>query len=84
MFQFAFLNWSRVCEYPGNARTVTGSHSEWSLNSLPLTCCSLRQGEVSLTAGCLFTQSEILLSDPLFAPAVQLCSLFPGILLYLF
>lgn len=25
-----------------------------------------------------------LFSDPLFAPAVQLCSLFPGILLYLF
>lgn len=25
----------------------------------------------------------LLLSDPLFTPAVQLCSVFPGILLYL-
>lgn len=48
-----------VCEYPGDARTVIGSHSEWSLNSIKLTCCSWRQGEVSLTAGCLFTQCKI-------------------------
>lgn len=49
-----------VCGYPGNARTVISPQSEWSLNSLRLTCCSLRQGEVVLTAGCLFTQCEIL------------------------
>lgn len=45
-----------ACGYLGNARTVTGSHSEQGLNSLRLTCCSLRHGEVSLTVGCLFTQ----------------------------
>lgn len=74
-----------VCGHPANARTATGSHGKWSLNSLRLACLSLRQEEVGLTIGRLFTQRNILFlpPDPLLAPAVQLHSLFPGILLYL-
>lgn len=48
-----------VCGHPANARTATGSHGKWSLNSLRLACLSLRQEEVGLTIGRLFTQREI-------------------------